>query len=197
MNNLTKTYFKSLKLGSIVDTLHYLAQSVKNCVKLLEHKALHVYYVKSLRSGSKALYYIPLSAVLLLGSMAHSLAHAEISYPKIDLSAIQRIESQGCKSPCIGDSGKALGIFQLHAGVIKDYNRAHNTKISHRMALLSDTALIVANWYLNTKIPQYLAFYKLPDTLENRLSAYNMGIGSVLKGKSATSYIKKYKELTQ
>ena len=37
----------------------------------------------------------------------------------------------------------------------------------------------VANYYLNTEIPRLLKSYKMPDTVENRLGAYNYGIGNI------------------
>ena len=126
-----------------------------------------------------------LSLLLILG-LSSSTAFAL----EVDMAAIAMIESSG--NPwAIGDGGKALGLYQLHEGVIKDYNRAHNTAYLHQDALGSKAGLI-ADWYLNEKIPAYLRHYGREDTLENRLTAYNMGIGSVLKGKVAHEYIKKY-----
>lgn len=115
---------------------------------------------------------------------------------EVNLAAIQSIESSGCKNPCIGDSGKALGVFQLHQAVVTDYNRIHNTSYLHQDALDSTISLKIANWYLTSEIPRLLRHFKQPINLETVLTAYNMGVGNVIKGKRATNYISKYRRLT-
>lgn len=119
------------------------------------------------------------------------------SFADINLQAIAQIESGGCKNPCIGDGGKALGLYQLHYGVIKDYNQAHNTRYLHQDALDSTISQKIASWYLHKRIPQLLRHFKQPINLETTLTAYNMGVGNVIKGKRATKYINRYKELTK
>jgi hypothetical protein len=114
----------------------------------------------------------------------------------IDLSAIKTIESSG-RVNAIGDGGKALGEFQLHKAVIDDYNRAFKTSYSHSEALNPKTAHKIAHWYFHNRIPSLLKHYKRPLTLENVLTSYNMGIGAVLKGKTAKNYIQKYRRLAQ
>ena len=113
---------------------------------------------------------------------------------EIDLAAIAQIESGGCKTPCIGDKGLAYGPYQLHAGAVKDVNRALGTKYSHRDVLDPKVAVIVANAYFERVIPGYLKHFNLRDSLENRLTAYNMGIKAVIRGKRAVAYIDKYYE---
>lgn len=114
---------------------------------------------------------------------------------EVDLSLIKKIESGGCQSPCVGDSGLALGEFQLHKGAVSDASRYLRASHSHQDALEPKKAWILANAYINGVIPSYLGHYGLNDTLENRLTAYNMGISAVKKGLSASRYIKKYKNL--
>lgn len=130
---------------------------------------------------------IVLCFLLVLGCSTK--AHAS---EDVYLSYIRRIESSDCRN-MIGDGGKAIGCYQLHAGVVLDYNKANGTKYTHAQMLDPNISMNVANWYLNKRIPQMLRHYKKPDTLENRLTAYNMGIGSVVKGKVATKYINKYR----
>ena len=114
---------------------------------------------------------------------------------EVDLSLIREIESGGCKSPCVGDSGLALGEFQLHKGAVSDASRYLRASYSHQDALEPKKAWILANAYLNGVIPSYLRHYGLKDDLTNRLTAYNMGIGAVKKGLSASKYVTKYKNL--
>lgn len=114
----------------------------------------------------------------------------------ISLHAIGLIESSG-NSKAVGDGGKALGKFQLHQSVVDEYNRFHNTSYLHKNALDAHISEQIASWYLHKRIPQLLRHFKQPITLENILTAYNMGIGNVIKGKRATNYITKYRRLTK
>ena len=116
--------------------------------------------------------------------------HAET----VNLNIISQIESSGNAS-AIGDRGLALGLFQLHAGAVKDASRALNVAYKHRDALDPKTARVIADAYINQVIPSYLKHYRLKDTLENRLTAYNMGIGAVKAGKVSKKYVQKYKKL--
>lgn len=118
---------------------------------------------------------------------------------EVDLSIISQIESSN-NPRAIGDNGRAIGLYQLHLEPILDFNTAQKAQISHQDAFNQEIAHMVAYWYLNTKIPQYIAYYAkkgypVKDTLENRLTAYNMGIGALIKGKRANRYIEKYRRL--
>lgn len=109
----------------------------------------------------------------------------------VDMGKIAYIESSGCKN-MIGDNGKALGCYQLHKGVVAEYNQYKRALYRHDDVMKPDIGFKIADWYMNTRIPAMLRHYKQPDTLENRLTAYNMGIGAVIKGKRAVKYIEKY-----
>lgn len=124
-----------------------------------------------------------------------TLAHADNT---INIDIIAQIESSNCKYT-VGDNGKALGCYQLHYGVIKDYNRAHNTKYTHQIAHNKKTASIIANWYLNTEIPRLLRHYHIKDTVNARIWAYNAGIGNIKSNrlpKTTRAYIAKYCRLS-
>ncbi len=114
---------------------------------------------------------------------------------KIDLDRIAMIESSG-KSDAVGDNGLALGKFQIHPPVVKEYNSFTGAKLKHKDMLNEETATQVADWYLNKRIPQMLNYFKIPDTLENRIISYNAGIGNLTKGKKTPeitqNYINKY-----
>lgn len=114
---------------------------------------------------------------------------------EINLRVISQIESSG-NPKAVGDGGRALGAFQLHKGVIQDWNTAHPHDLkAHSDALQPRHAIRIAKWYLTIRIPKMLKSKGLKDTLENRLWAYNAGIVSVKKGrmpKTTKKYIKKY-----
>lgn len=122
-------------------------------------------------------------------------AQAIADHAQIDLSAIAQIESSG-RSHAVGDGGRALGLYQLHAAVIKDYNRTHKTHLSHKDALDPSKARLVADWYLNTEIPRLLRHYNLPDTVSFRIRGYNEGLRRSINGRAPSritrAYIVKY-----
>ena len=120
----------------------------------------------------------------------------------VDLDIIAQIESGGCKAPCIGDMGKAYGKFQIHKGVVEDWNRFADISgepyMKHKDMFDDEKAGIVAKWYLEKQIPAYLRMMlrtNEPITLEQTLTAWNMGIGSVKKGKVAREYVAKYRRI--
>ena len=119
---------------------------------------------------------------------------------KIDLDRIAQIESSG-KDDAVGDNGLALGRFQIHSPVVKEYNAYTGSKLKHKDMLNGETASIVADWYLNKRIPQMLNYFKIPDTLENRIISYNAGIGTLTNEKkipkTTSDYIKKYLDFDQ
>ena len=115
----------------------------------------------------------------------------------INLGIIEQIESSG-RARAVGDGGLALGLHQLHAGVIKDYNRAHKTSYAHKDALNPQISHKIASWYMNQEIPRLLRHFKLPVTPRNILRAYNAGILSVKQGRTprvTQAYLDKYVRL--
>lgn len=134
---------------------------------------------------------IGLTAFFIVGAVASTGASAST---EVSLSAIAQIESSN-NPLAVGDGGKALGMFQLHQGVVDEYNRYHNTLYSHKDALRREISRKMAYWYLHVRIPQMLRYFKVSDSLENRLTAYNMGIVAVRKGRKAHSYIRKYQAI--
>lgn len=113
---------------------------------------------------------------------------------RIDMGRIAQIESSG-RENAINERTQAYGLHQITRPALQDYNRAHNTSYSLRDCLQADVSRKVADWYMNVKIPAYLAHYGLEDTIENRLHAYNMGIGALEAGrtcKETENYKQKY-----
>lgn len=121
----------------------------------------------------------------------HGVFGAETS---VDMGKIAMIESSGCKN-LVGDNGKALGCYQLHAGVIKEYNQFRKASLKHSDVMNRVVGLKVADWYMNKRIPAMLKHFGKADTVENRLTAYNRGIQAVIDGKRAGKYIAKYNRI--
>jgi len=137
----------------------------------------------------------------LTGSSAHSdYAHNIADHKQIDLSAIAQIESSG-RASAVGDGGKALGLFQIHPPVVQDYNKFNKASFTHKDMLEPVKARLVADWYLNKRIPALLAHYSLPDTPYFRIRAYNEGFLRSIKGRQPSritrAYIERYNKLTK
>lgn len=119
----------------------------------------------------------------------------------IDLDAVAQIESSGCLQKQ-GRYEHAVGCFQITAPVVAEWNQFHpDEKIQHQDLMDNNLNRRVADWYLNKRIPAMIRHFKKPDTIENRLIAYNAGIAYVKNGKSlpaiTQSYLKKYERLVR
>ena len=143
---------------------------------------------------------LPLSyPAMMLVMVAIVFSAAKNVHAEIDLNVIAQIESSG-NAAAVGDGGKALGKFQLHQDVVVEYNRFHNTRYSHRIALDSTISSKIAHWYLHKRIPQMLRHFKKPVTTENVLIAYNAGILNAVRGRIPTTtkkYLTKYHNLAR
>jgi soluble lytic murein transglycosylase-like protein len=121
----------------------------------------------------------------------------EPAWAEVDLKIIASIESNN-NANAFNKSSGAVGMYQITQPALSDFNKAH--KRQYQLSEMFDPlkAEIVARWYLNSKIPAYLRHYGIADTLENRLWAYNAGIGRVKQGimpRETKEYIKRYKRL--
>lgn len=119
---------------------------------------------------------------------------------EIDLKIIAQIESNNNPLAYNKRTG-ASGMYQLMPCVVEEYNARHTApKIAFKAVFSPIVAQTIANWYLSIRIPQMLKHYGLKDTIENRLRAYNSGIGMLAKGRYPTetrNYVKKYKKLAR
>lgn len=116
------------------------------------------------------------------------------AYADIDLEIISKIESSN-RSFIYGDGGKALGKFQIHAAVVKEFNTYQKKNLTHKNMLNPVEAQEVADWYLHKRIPQILRWLKLPLNNSNILGCWNAGCGNVKKGYMPKKYLEKYKKL--
>ena len=96
------------------------------------------------------------------------------------LQALIFAESSG--NPKAKSSKGAHGLMQITQPALTDYNTLQGANFSLDDMLTPELNQQVGSWYLDSRIPQMLTHYKLPDTIENRLWAYNAGIGNVRKG---------------
>ena len=104
------------------------------------------------------------------------------------------IFAESSNNPNAKSDKNARGLMQITDPALTDYNTYKQA--DYTMDQMYDPSLnqAVGTWYLNQRIPQMLKHYKLPDTTEYRLWAYNAGIGNVVKGikpKETQDYIAK------
>lgn len=118
----------------------------------------------------------------------------------IDLSAIATIESSN-NPEAYNKRSEARGLYQITPICLADYNKYHTAKIHLNQLFKAKYNTMVAEWYMNKRIPQLLRHYKIADTVNHRLIAYNAGISYLLKNKTipteTSNYIKKYNRLTK
>ena len=134
-------------------------------------------------------------AMFFLIFSAHP-AGAQVMQPAIDLNRIMMIESSG--NPLAHNKkDDSRGLFQITPICLKEYNNFHpGAEFSMDDLWNASISTLIADWYLNKRIPQMLKYYKKPVTAENILIAYNAGISYVVSGKPLPKitklYLKKY-----
>lgn len=130
--------------------------------------------------------------VVIFLLVVFTLANAE----EIDMDKIMMIESSG-NPLAYRKADDSIGLFQITPVVLKEWNNFH-PKEQHTRADLWNPVVNkkIADWYINKRIPQMLKYYGKPDTVPNRITAYNAGINYVVKDKPLPRitklYIKKY-----
>ena len=128
-----------------------------------------------------ALWLIFLFFLILTFWVCFSFAYAE----EINLHIIATIESSN--NPLVRNiRTSATGIYQITPICLKDYNDYHKWDYQYTLEDMFDeySCWVVANWYLNERIPAMLKYFGFPDTIENRLICYNAGITFVIEQKN-------------
>ena len=124
-------------------------------------------------------YYIAILVALITFFIIVNVARGE----EIDLSIIAQIESNG---NTFADSYRGAkygrGLHQVSEICLTEYNNYNKTNYKPKDLYIPLINTKIAKWYLNVRIPKMLKAYNISDTLNNRLWAYNAGIGRVVKG---------------
>lgn len=141
---------------------------------------------------------VMLILVLLCQPVLIGRVYAEV---RIDVSVIAELES-GNNPLAYNALEGAYGAHQIRRAALFDYNTAGpgRTRALSLHDMYDDfLSEHVADWYINTAIPKYLTYYNIADTIENRLIAYNMGVGALASGRKVPAltraYVKMYREL--
>lgn len=112
-------------------------------------------------------------------------AHAQ----DVDMAKISMIESSN--EPLAFNNGH-VGLCQISQGVVSSYNDDMNLvpstpryvtdygtylKFNLEDMYSERINLFIGKYYMNWKIPRYLKYYGIPDTVTSRIIAWNWGIG--------------------
>lgn len=119
----------------------------------------------------------------------------------MDMDVIVDIESSG--NPDTPDSpAGARGLCQIMPKTWAECTKRMGVDWSFEVDAFDPVKnLKVGTWYINTRIPQMIKYYKLDDDYKNRIIAYSWGIGNLRKYKAGkvtelrketSDYIKKY-----
>jgi len=69
------------------------------------------------------------------------------------ISAMMLVESGGYAG-AVGDGGRALGVLQIHAGVVADVNQYYGTTYTHADAFDHFAAIRICRLYLAMHVPR-------------------------------------------
>ena len=135
--------------------------------------------------------------IILLLSISNSFAES------VNIDKIIAIESSG--NPwAFNEDSDAWGLMQITPICLKEWNNRNEKQYTSEDLCDPDINRKIGTWYMNIRIPAYLCVFDIEDTIENRLIAYNWGIGNLRKYKSGSikslpyetkNYIKKYMEV--
>ncbi|HEY9874602.1 MAG TPA: transglycosylase SLT domain-containing protein [Candidatus Obscuribacterales bacterium] len=111
---------------------------------------------------------------------------------EIDMAKIMMIESHG--NPLAHNKADdSRGLFQITPIVLQEWNN-YNRSTPYQMSSLWNPAINekIARWYMLARIPAMFRAYKIKDTVENRIIAWNAGISYLVKGKPLPKTTRKY-----
>lgn len=121
--------------------------------------------------------------------------NAAHSSERVNMAIVAQIESNFNARAYNKYSG-AIGMCQIvPKHVLPEFNGRFKTHYIAKDLYNKRINIMIADWYINTRIPEYLAHFKIKDTIDNRLFSYNAGIGNVVKHrkpKETRDYIIKY-----
>jgi soluble lytic murein transglycosylase-like protein len=112
----------------------------------------------------------------------------------VNMDVIKQIESSG-NPLAYNRSSKARGHYQITPIVLEEFNHYKRTNYTSNDLFNPATNFLIADWYMNKRIPQMFKYFKIKDTVRNRIIAYNAGIVYARNGfapSETRNYIKKY-----
>ena len=146
--------------------------------------------------------FLAILIMLVVLTMVAKKLYPTFFYGEVDIEKVISLESS-YNPLAYNKRSKARGLMQITPICLKEWNERRDLKKQYSLIDLWNPIVNrkIGTWYINVKIPKYLMYYKIEDTIENRLMTYNWGIGNVRKyisGKITTiptetiNYIAKY-----
>lgn len=117
---------------------------------------------------------------------------------EVSLDALAMIESSNNPRAINRDEG-SFGLFQISPIALKDFNEQVGSKLTMKDMMREEKNAHVAIWLLEVRIPELLEHFKKPQSLRNKIVAYNCGIGCLDRKelpKTTRDYLAKYRRLT-
>lgn len=106
--------------------------------------------------------------------------HKRSNSGDVNMDIIIRIESNGNPN-AIGRAGEH-GLCQIIPGTWDECIERMGVDWSWKEYSFDPIKnRAVGTYYMNTRIPQMLRYYDIPDTIDNRIIAYNAGIGNLIR----------------
>ena len=115
---------------------------------------------------------------------------------EVDLTEISEVlvEVESNNNPeAIGDGGLALGVLQIHEGVVLDVNHYYGTEYTHEDAKNPDIAQDLFIKYLSLGIDLYTKRCGYPPTEAQIVRMWNGGIYKGHEYTDTMAYLEKYK----
>ena len=131
-----------------------------------------------------------ITAVIILIFLLCGVATAD----DVNMDVIKQIESSG-NPLAYNRSSNARGHYQITPIVLEEFNHYKKTAYKSNDLFNPATNFLIADWYMNKRIPQMFKYFKVKDTVRNRIIAYNAGIVYARNGfapSETRNYIKKY-----
>lgn len=112
----------------------------------------------------------------------------------IEMERIAMIESSG--NPLAHNKKEdGRGLFQINPVCLKEWNNFHPSEIYSAEDLWNPQVnRRIAEWYMNTRIPQMIKHFQKIDSIENRIIAWNAGIKYVKTGAEIPAGTRRYLE---
>lgn len=121
--------------------------------------------------------------ILIIGifiALVYTISSAEVY---IDMNIIAEIESSNNPMAISFKGAKyGRGLYQISEIVLQDYNERMGFYHKPYELFNKDLNETIALWNMDKRIPQMLKYYEIEDNVDNRLWAWNAGIGNVVKG---------------
>lgn len=121
-------------------------------------------------------------------------------FAEISLDKIAFIESSH-NPDALGDyhmgKPRSVGLYQISAGLLADYNKAHKTDYYHVEMRSPDQAEEVADWSFKTYFPRILKSMGKKVTEERLIVCWNAGCGALDYKRlppTTKKYLRKYKK---